>query len=105
MPFAGVSESTQAFLGLAAIHHSPRKMTHQRASHGVAPVPTVAGLTHAAAIRLAIFAMVERLQPVACCIVLDDSLAAMLAMLSLRSESSGRPNAPNLELRPSTSHV
>jgi len=27
-----------------------RKMTHQRASQGLAPVPAVAGLTHAAAI-------------------------------------------------------
>jgi hypothetical protein len=46
----------------------------------------------AAALRLAIFAMVERLQPVARCIVLQDCLAAsMLAMLSLRYASSGRP--------------
>jgi hypothetical protein len=39
-------------------------MTHQRASQGLAPVPTVAGLTRAAANRLATFATVARLQPV-----------------------------------------
>jgi hypothetical protein len=29
------------------LHHSAGKLTHQRASQGVAPVPGVAGLTHA----------------------------------------------------------
>ena len=49
-------------------------------------------LSHAEAIRFAIFAMVARLQPVAFCIVVQDCFAAsMLAMLSLRPESAGRP--------------
>ena len=47
MPFAGDSESTGAFCGAGGFITSAGKLTHQRASQGVAPVPSVAGLTHA----------------------------------------------------------
>ena len=60
----GLANSLVRFGGWALRVTSARKMTHQRASEGLAPVPTVAGLTHAAAIRLATFATVARLQSV-----------------------------------------
>jgi len=60
MPFAGVSGFTDGFAVAGRYLTSAGKLTHQRTSQGVAPVPSVAVLTHAAVIRLATFATVAR---------------------------------------------
>ena len=81
MLFAGVSGFTGLRLRGRWPHPSPRQKSTVRPF-----------LTHAAAIRLAIFAMVARLQPVAFSIEVQECLDfSICAMPALRFSSSGLP--------------